>query len=175
MRGAYRDSLRVGVSLGGLLARAKEICGHGQFLNWLKKHFEGSRRHAQRLMLLANAYPDPETIPALSLSEALRLLAGKESKQKSVLAHERLSGETCAAMLGTFPEVLKLIEKGAIGRLELEGVTARHPALKAAKKLAADVRRLRQLVESLCADGSVCLPKFLKSLSGEHAGNNGVT
>ena len=52
-------------------------------------------------------------------------------------------------MLGAFPEVLKLIENRAIGPLELEGVTARHPAMKAAKKLAADVRRLRGLIESL--------------------------
>ncbi len=157
LRGAYRDSLRVGARLGFLLAKAKDACGHGQFLDWLNKHFEGSSRHAQRLMLLATAYPDPEAIPALSLREALRLLAGKEAKQQTVPAHERLSGETCAAMLATFPDVLMLIEHGAIGPLELEGVTERHPAMKAAKKLASDVRRLRQLVESLSARERVCV------------------
>ncbi len=151
LRGAYRDSLRIGTRLGAFLAEAKDACRHGQFLNWLDEHFEGSPRHAQRLMLLAKTYPDPETIPALSLSEALRLLAGKEPKQETVLARERLSGETCADMLAAFPEVLKLIEDRTIGPLELEGVTAQHPAMKVAKKLAADVRRLRGLVESLCA------------------------
>ena len=134
-----------------MLAKAKQACRHGQFLNWLDEHFEGSPRHAQRLMLLAKTYPDPEAIPALSLSEALRLLAGKEPREKIVLAHERLSGETCGDMLAAFPEILKLIENRAIGPLELEGVTAQHPAMKAAKKLAADVRRLRALVESLRA------------------------
>ena len=149
LRGAYRDSLRVGAWLGGVLAKAKQACRPGQFPNWLDEHFEGSPRHAQRLMLLAKTYPDPEAIPALSLSEALRLLAGKEPREKTALAHERLSGETCRDMLATFPEILKLIENRAIGPLELEGVTAQHPAMKAAKKLAADVRRLRGLVESL--------------------------
>ena len=82
LRGAYRDSLRVGAWLGGVLAKAKQACRHGQFLNWLDEHFEGSPRHAQRLMLLAKTYPDPETIPALSLDEALRLIAGKEAKRE---------------------------------------------------------------------------------------------
>ena len=72
-----------------------------------------------------------------------------------MLAHERLSGDTCCAMLATFPDVLKLIENGAIRALELEGVTARHPVMKAAKRLVADVGRLRQLVESLSVRGRV--------------------
>ena len=166
LRGACRDSLRVGAALGGWLAKAKEACQHGQFLIWLGRHFEGVPRHAQRLMLLWKTYPDPETIPALSLDEALRWIAGKEAKEKTVLAHERLSGETCAAMLATFPEVLELIENRAIGALELEGVTARHPAMKAAKRLAADVRRLREMVKCLCPRGQVSAKH--KSKTGEN-------
>ena len=54
-------------------------------------------------------------------------------------------------MLATLPEVLKLIENRTIGPLEVEGVTGQHPAMKAAKKLAADIRRLRELVKSLRA------------------------
>ena len=151
LRGAYRDSLRIGTRLGAFLAEAKDACRHGQFLNWLDEHFEGSPRHAQRLMLLAKTYPDPETIPALSLSEALRLLAGKEPKEETVLAQERLSGETCADMLGGFSRGIEADRESHHRPLGLEGVTAQHPAMKAAKKLAADVRRLRGLVESLCA------------------------
>ena len=151
LHGAFRDSLRVGAWVGALLATAKDACGHGQFLDWLNKHFDGSARHAQHLMQVARAYPDPDKIPAISLREALRLLAGKAAKQKAVLAHERLSGETCSVMLATFPEVLKLIETRTIGPLEVEGVTARHPVMKAAKKLAADIRRLRELVTNLRA------------------------
>ena len=62
-------------------------------------------------------------------------------------------------MLGSLPEVLKLIESRTIGPLQLEGVTARHPAMKAAKKLVADVRRLRGLVESLRPQGHVSASK----------------
>ena len=155
LRGAYRDSLRVGAWLGGLFAQAKDACRHGDFQKWLARHFKASARHARRLMQVAKAYPEPATIPALSLDEALRRIARKEGKQKTVLAHERLSGETCTVMLATFPEVLTLIENGAIGPLELEGVTAKHPAMKAAKKLAADVRRFRELVKCLFPRGQV--------------------
>ena len=88
LRGAFRDSLRAGAGFGALLAMAKEACRHGQFLNWLKGHFDGSARHAQRLMQLAKAYPDPDKIPALSCDEALRLIAGKEAKQRTVGARE---------------------------------------------------------------------------------------
>ena len=117
----------------------------------MKRHYQGSPRHAQNLMRLAKAYPDPENIPDLSLRRAIRLLPPNGPREKTVLARERLSGETCAVMLAVFPKVLKLIEERAISPLELEGVTAQHPAMKAAKRLAVDVRRLRQLVENLCS------------------------
>ena len=60
LHGAFRDSLRVGALVGALLATAKDACGHGQFLDWLNKHFDGSARHAQHLMQIARAYPDPD-------------------------------------------------------------------------------------------------------------------
>ena len=105
LRGAYRDSLRVGVRLGALLAKAKEICRHGEFEDWLDGHFEASARHARRLMQLARTYPDPKSIPALSLSEALRLLTAGEPEEKTVRANERLSGEPawqcCRSSRGT--------------------------------------------------------------------------
>jgi hypothetical protein len=149
LRGAFRDSLREGVGFGALLANVKQLCRHGEWVNWLKRHYQGSPRHAQNLMRLAKAYPHPEKVPDLSLRRAIRLLPPNGPREKTVLARERLSGEPCDVMLAVFPKVLKLIEERAISPLELEGVTAQHPAMKAAKKLAVDVRRLRQLVENL--------------------------
>ena len=107
VRGGYRGSLRAGARLGGLLAKAKAACRHGEFLNWLEKHFEGSARHAQRLMLLAKIYPDPETIPALLINAVLRLIAGKEATQRTLLAQDGLSDETGTVMLTALPEVME--------------------------------------------------------------------
>ena len=39
LRDAYRDSLRVGAGLDGLLAQAKAACRHGDFRKWLERHF----------------------------------------------------------------------------------------------------------------------------------------
>jgi hypothetical protein len=49
-------------------------------LTWLERHFDQLARHARRLMLLAKTYPNPKTIPAISLKEALRLIAEKKAK-----------------------------------------------------------------------------------------------
>ena len=43
LRGAFRDSLHVGVRLGHLLTEAKAVCRHGEFGHWLAEHFEGKR------------------------------------------------------------------------------------------------------------------------------------
>ncbi len=80
LRGACRDSLGLGISLGVFLAEAKETCRHGEWLDWLERNFDQSARHAQRLMLLARTYPNPKAFPAPSLREALRLIAAKKPK-----------------------------------------------------------------------------------------------
>jgi hypothetical protein len=58
-------------------------------------------------------------------------------------------------VLAALPEVLKLIDNRTIAALELEGLTDRHPAMKAARKIAIDVHRFRGVVESLRAPGRV--------------------
>ena len=127
LRGKFRDSLCVGARLGGLLTQAKEICRHGEFLGWLERGFKGSARHAQRLMRVARMYPNPEAIPALSLRQALRLIAGNEPREKTVRAQDTLSGETCSVVLATIPEVFSLIENRTIAPLKEEGVSGSTP------------------------------------------------
>lgn len=93
LRGALRDSLRAGVRLGCLLQSARESCRHGEWEGWLRSHFDGSPRHARRLMELARAYRDPEQLPGMTLSEALRALTGTPKKRKPALPRvsERLA------------------------------------------------------------------------------------
>ena len=133
LRGRFRDSLRVGVTVGHLLSRAKEICPHGEFQKWLKEHFEGSARHAQRLMTLAHEYPRPEDIPTLSLREALRLIAGRTNKDEKHLAHQRLSRQTVQLALRGVTDLAKALENKVIATLKIERVTAKHPAMKSAR------------------------------------------
>jgi Protein of unknown function (DUF3102) len=42
------------IQCGEVLLEAKDKAGRGKWLEWLDRHFEGSRRHAQRYMELAN-------------------------------------------------------------------------------------------------------------------------
>jgi hypothetical protein len=143
LRGAFRDSVRVGVRLGHALSAAKEACRHGEFIPWLKAHFDGSARQAQRFMELGREYPDPEKVPPLSLREALRLIAGGKGAERKPLAHERLSRQTVAVVSRHLAEMLKLVEKKIIAQLEVEGVTGRHDAMKRARQIEGNLRRFR--------------------------------
>lgn len=49
VKSATEHALRCGV----LLEEKKASLGHGEWLPWLRDHFEGSERHAQRFMKLA--------------------------------------------------------------------------------------------------------------------------
>jgi hypothetical protein len=58
--------------VGDLLLKAKERCGHGKFLPWLKANFPFSRQHAANYMRLAERWANVK--PGLHLKEALRML-----------------------------------------------------------------------------------------------------
>ncbi len=150
LRGAFRDSLRVGVRLGHLLTQAKAACRHGEFGGWLKTHFDGSIREAQRFMELAREYPNPDDVPSLSLREALRLIRGKRRRQpEKHFAHERLSPATIQTLLAMLMTMDEFCDENIITSLEVEGVTSQHAAMKRAKTIKSDVRRF---IEYLRAD-----------------------
>jgi hypothetical protein len=145
LRGAFRNSVRVGVRLGHALSMAKEACRHGEFRGWLKTHFtDGSARQAQRFMELGREYPDPEKVPPLSLREALRLIAGRKEAGVTQLAHERLSQQTITAVSCCLGEMQKIIETKVVGQLEVEGVTSKHVTMKQARQIEGSIRRLRE-------------------------------
>ena len=145
LRGAFRDSLRVGVRLGHLLTEAKTVCRHGEFGRWLTEHFEGSTRQGQRFMELARAYPDPKDIPALSLREALRLIAGKRGKRNEKhFAHERLSRGAVGELLKTLMAFAQTFQEEIITVWEVERVTPHHAAMKKARKIETAIRRFAE-------------------------------
>lgn len=94
-----------GVEIGRRLAEAKELVGHGRWLDWLKEETEYSPSTASRLMKVYTEYGaaqlgifgaevNSSTLQNLSISNALALLAVPENERESFAAEvdaERLS------------------------------------------------------------------------------------
>ena len=147
LREQFRDSLHVAVRLGHLLETARQQCRHGEWERWLKAHYEGTPRHARRLVELAKEYRNPDDVPSLSLREALRLIAGKSKSEKKVFAHERLHRETVDRCLKGLKH-REAVSRKIIRALEVEGLTPRHQAMASAKKITAAGRALQEYLLS---------------------------
>ncbi len=65
------------IRAGEMLLEAKERAGHGNWGDWLRQHFEGSERHAQRYMHIARRKDElnPTRVSDLSIRGALRELS----------------------------------------------------------------------------------------------------
>ena len=83
-----------GVEIGRRLAEAKELVGHGKWLDWLKEETEYSPSTASRLMKVYTEYGaaqlgifgaevNSSTLQNLSISNALALLAVPENERES--------------------------------------------------------------------------------------------
>jgi len=153
MRGALRDSLRAGVTLGRLLHTAKSECRHGEWEPWLRGHFDGSARHAQRLMLLATAHPDPDALPAMTLSEALRALTGAQRKPKPALprVNERLTPRGAKEALGVITPAMAAGETltAMLADEHLPGTCALARAVATLRRAA---RQVGQLLQAMAGD-----------------------
>lgn len=73
-----RQSLAYAVEAGEKLVLVKEQLSHGEWLPWLKKHFHGTDRTAQRYVSLAGRLPELDSnttrVSDLSLRGALKLI-----------------------------------------------------------------------------------------------------
>lgn len=158
LRGALRDSLRTGVSLGHLLHVAKSECRHGEWEPWLRSRFDGSARHAQRLMALAVAYPDPEALPGMTLTEALRALTGAQRKPKPALprVNERLTPRGAKEALGVITPAIAAGDALAalVAHEHLPGTCALARAVAAMRRAAREVGRLLQAMAGAEDDGA---------------------
>lgn len=142
------DTLTTALELGDLLLVAKNDCRHGLWLSWLKQQFDKSVRRAQEFMKLAREFPPTSgkaRIPAhLTLDDALKLLSSK-SKVKTDLkptTHDEINQETLQAVHTTCDAAADCIRAEIMDRLEIEGLTQNHEAVKLAKRMLADVLRL---------------------------------
>jgi hypothetical protein len=82
-QGAAGQAVKHSIEAGGLLLKAKEEVGHGNFIKWIKENFEGSERVARKYMRLATGADqkriDPDGVS--SLAEAERLLREQDAEQ----------------------------------------------------------------------------------------------
>ncbi len=61
---AAGQAVKHAVEAGGLLLKAKEEVGHGNFIRWIEESFEGSERVARKYMRLATAVEQNRIDPA---------------------------------------------------------------------------------------------------------------
>jgi len=142
LQGALRNSLAAGVKLGTALVTAKASCRHGDWGKYLKAHFSGSQRMAERYVLLAREWPDPQQVPQLSLREALALVGGKRPKPQALQTeNQRVTPRTAAAIATALNRAADLAERAQ--RLQLsEGLAKTAPTVKQTAALLRAVRRL---------------------------------
>ncbi|MFM8270924.1 MAG: DUF3102 domain-containing protein [Gemmata sp.] len=74
---------------------AKEMCGHGNWLSWLKAYVPFSQQHACRYMALA------KTNTVSDLEGAWRVITGRADKPDEVLAGARVSGHRFCSAWGS--------------------------------------------------------------------------
>jgi DUF3102 family protein len=75
---ATRRGLEYFRAAGEMLLKAKEQCGHGEWMTWLKKNIKASQRSANKYMTLAARWCDLEgkLESGSNLTDVLRILAG---------------------------------------------------------------------------------------------------
>lgn len=78
---------------GALLLEAKASLGHGQWLPWLKEHFDFTERTAQRYMRATAPRVLPAKCDRLSYSDSLRNSMFKQHREKR--RRERYRDEVC--------------------------------------------------------------------------------
>ena len=83
--GNARLTLEAAAEAGRLLLRAKELCGHGEWLPWLERNCKVGSRQAQRYLALAKAHQAGKSDFAtdLSIEAALRALSGPKVRAPS--------------------------------------------------------------------------------------------
>jgi hypothetical protein len=136
-----------------LLNSAKGCCHHGQWDAWLKRHFDGTSRHARRLMSLSREYPDPELVPAMSLSEALRALSGERRKCQPALprVNERMSRIGAKTLLPRIEAIAQAAGE-AVAVIRGEHLSKKSDLAKLAVRIRANASRLATMLAAMAGD-----------------------
>jgi hypothetical protein len=106
---ALRTGLAYAVRAGELLSEARALCAHGEWLPWLREHFEGSERLARAYMRVAREFPRLEGqigngVADLSFREALAALAAPKESTDEPTGTETESVRAAAELVATIAE-----------------------------------------------------------------------
>src|SRR5215217_9344675 len=103
-----QSTVMAGIELGGMLTEKKKSLPHGAWGGWLKEHFDGSERHAQRFMKLYSEreelLADPTRVSDLSLRGAFKEIASPK-KELPAPEQKKEEEEECA-----FEDVAALVK-----------------------------------------------------------------
>jgi len=149
------DTLRVAVEVGHILTEARGQCRHGEWGQYVQAHYEGSQREAQRYMRLAAAYPSPDDVPdGLSLRQSLAALTRGKRDEAPVTDNDRMTGDTAQAVAAAVGRMMEILDTEIVARLEMEGMTPRHPAMRDARSAG---RAIMRLARRAAADSTAAL------------------
>jgi len=159
------DALRMAVGVGHILTEARGQCRHGEWGHYIMAHYEGSIRVAQRYMRLAAEYPTLDDVPdGLSLRQALAALTRGKRDEASVTPNDRMTGDTAHAVAEALGRMMEILDSEIVARLEMEGMTGRHPAVRDARSVG---RALLRLARRAAADETAALSTETKALMAE--------
>jgi hypothetical protein len=103
--------LAAAVEVGRVLQQAREQCRHGEWGDYLRQHYPGSEREAQRYMRLAREYRDAADIPPdMSLRQALALLTRSRGPCREQREYERIGRDTLETLLPQIDAVCEAAE-----------------------------------------------------------------
>ncbi len=102
--GSLRKTAEHGIRAGELLAEAKGQCRHGEWLGWLQKNFEGSKRTAQVYIQLFQKRDElrakTQNSAHLSMSQALgEIVAPREAPSSSNSPASQINGGSAPTAL----------------------------------------------------------------------------
>jgi len=143
MREEVRASLRAAVTMGEILERAKRACRLGQFTVWLKRHFDGTQRKAERYLSLWREYRDPDRVPNMSLRAALDALTKRASRPRTTYAHQRPSPAVVTAGIEATRRARKPIDR-LIRAMKRDRMRPQHYAMKRLRRAYVDISAARE-------------------------------
>ena len=80
------------IEVGKRLTQAKEMVPHGEWLSWLEKNFQLSRKMAAKFMQCAERFPNVSTSRHLSQSQMFEMLALPEAETEAFIEAKAAEG-----------------------------------------------------------------------------------
>jgi hypothetical protein len=121
-----RSTVEGGIELGGMLLEKKESMRHGEWGPWVRAHFEGSERQAERFMQVYNnrdkLRANPTRVADMSLRQALRIISPPPKEDQKEDSTKKLAKQLKDK--GVSPKLAKWLAQSATSTREEPGQDA---------------------------------------------------